>query len=425
MSGRRVLLGPRAMLHNGIHGSLMERPPTGVEYAVSPGRHRLVLRDECQSIFDGLPRMEASDFGKGDETCHAVYWPVVGRRRWITETDDIAYSVICGHYGFTDEFMTRQARPATRSESFATDLRLRTDAIIQAYAHPSCAGLLLSTTRDLDLLTGWLERAGEAGERVLRKTFVCPPAVPVAPRELVLRKWASVSPFNILFCGRWFESKNGALALDVFRACARVHPDLTLTYIGPIPQAALDGLLGVGPQFRHLTRVSRAEVLQTIERSHVLLHPSLAESVGMILLEAAAYGAAILTTRGGDMSQTSEWFPRETARLVSLSTDGTLSRAWFLDALATLCANRDAARRMAMAAYDATACGPRSVDARDRTLLALYNAPHASEPLTLESHARPGVREWSLPYEELMAQRNALAFARGAENEAVHIEIEL
>src|SRR4029453_17475025 len=94
-----------------------------------------------------------------------------------------------------------------------------------AAAHGACGGL-----GELQL-ERWIEP-------LMAKAVVIYPAAQALPAGEIARKWDRERRLRVLFCGRAFRAKDGALALGVVaRLFARGH-DFEFTYVGSIPMSA-------------------------------------------------------------------------------------------------------------------------------------------------------------------------------------------
>jgi len=102
---------------------------------------------------------------------------------------------------------------------------------------------------------------------------------------------------RFLFIGTQFEIKGGEALLKAFRRVYAKHGNCRLDVITHLPEqfkplaAACDGI------HIHPARFSREEIhLQFMEKADVLIHPTYADSFGMVVLEALSYGSAIIAT---------------------------------------------------------------------------------------------------------------------------------
>ncbi|MFH5796977.1 glycosyltransferase family 4 protein [Haladaptatus sp. CMAA 1911] len=111
-------------------------------------------------------------------------------------------------------------------------------------------------------------------------------------------------PLRLLFLGNLIERKGVHVLLS---ALATVSGDWTLTVVGARTDAEyaarlhhLRNRLGLRESVRFTGRLSDEEAADHLARSHVLVGPSLYEGLGLVYLEAMAFGLpAIATTAGG------------------------------------------------------------------------------------------------------------------------------
>jgi glycosyltransferase involved in cell wall biosynthesis len=193
-----------------------------------------------------------------------------------------------------------------KQEPFATWMSRRFENMVTAYCHPSCTAVLFWTqaTKKWALtlcrkLAPQIEALLEQKSRVIY--FVPRPR----PRDIVERKWAGEER-NVLFCGREFEQKNGAMALRIFSRLIDHTPSAHFIYIGNIPAAARRRHAKLFERMEYYESLSRRDTIPLFERSHVLFHPSRVESYGAVYVEAAASGLAIVTAKGRLMEHVPE-----------------------------------------------------------------------------------------------------------------------
>ncbi len=131
------------------------------------------------------------------------------------------------------------------------------------------------------------------GDAVYAKSEVRYPEVP-AP-ALDIPKLSAACRF--LFVSTQFEVKAGPTVLRAFREIYRDHPDCTLDVVTHLPDSyrhLVDGCAGIR---LHEAAYTRGEVWDRfMTRSDVLVHPTIVESFGMVVLEALAHGLAVIAT---------------------------------------------------------------------------------------------------------------------------------
>ena len=104
--------------------------------------------------------------------------------------------------------------------------------------------------------------------------------------------------FVVLFVALLRPLKGGTLAMKAFHRLARSRPNALLVIVGDGAErsrlAALARELGVAERVRFLGGLPRPQVLGCMQACDVLLHPSLRDSGGLVLLEAMAQGKPLV-----------------------------------------------------------------------------------------------------------------------------------
>jgi len=309
-----VRIGPSIDLHGGIHGPLLSSPPPGVSYTRSDAEHVFLFPEGS-----GYPDVfEAPHFGElvsmpGEgPLVHSARWPVLGARAWVADMDDFGYPVLGGRTLFNEQLWPWFRREIQRPGGPlpGDPLRIRMTSMLRAYAHPSCRAVLFGTKVGLahaQKIISDLE-AGADGEAFLRKSQVLGPAIQPSPRDRVLAKWEEKTGTNVLFCGIGWELKNGPLAIRVMAKMAVKHPRSRFLYVGDPPPEARgeERQRALPPNLRIVGKAPPEHVKTLFEGAHILFHPSRSESFGMVLLEAAAAGLAIVCGRGRGMNHLEE-----------------------------------------------------------------------------------------------------------------------
>lgn len=122
----------------------------------------------------------------------------------------------------------------------------------------------------------------------------------VAP-DLYRGESRAASGKDVLFIGRLSQVKGMAVLIDAFARVAPQHPDAQLALVGDGPErAALERqveALGLAARVRFLGFVSQQRVAEELARSDVLVLPSFAEGLPVVLMEAGAAGMPVITTR--------------------------------------------------------------------------------------------------------------------------------
>lgn len=368
-----VVLGPRMDLHPGVHHALVQDPPAQVCYRTRDARHHfacveLPASEPEQLPFERFHFGEFVDFGPGPQVVHTPRWPVVGRRAWVADMDDFGFPFTIGRYALNPAAheAVRTARDGFRERQAA-----RARAMLAAFAHPSCKAVLFWPRHTLEGARRWLERLGleDEGRALLEKSHVLYPAQRALYAPLVRRKWQRPQDLHVLFVGRDYQVKNGRWALQAFRELSRTFPGARFTYVGGVPDSERRHVEGL--DFRG--ELPREGVLKLFEQAHVLFHPAREESFGMVLLEAAAHGLAVVAGRGRGMAHVDEILPQGHALLVD--RDGLRPEdepQAFEAALRSLLLEPERASALARAAYLRASEGELSLDARNRLLQRVY-----------------------------------------------------
>jgi glycosyltransferase involved in cell wall biosynthesis len=315
----RVVLGSRMDLHPGIHASLRASPPSGYLYRVKNGEH-VFLHGHGRRGFSPLRRRhwaELVSFGPGNGLVHSVSWPVLGRQHWVVELDDFGYPAYAGRRILSATFRRSLERGWT--EAFTRNVRIRTECLVRAYTHQSCGAVIFMTLAAAREACGALTELQLERwiEPLMAKAVVIYPAASAVPAEEIARKWDRQQPLKVLFCGRAFRAKDGALALGVVgRLLTRGH-DFEFTYVGHIPKWARARFRDVLARVRVFESLPRRSVLALMKDAHVLFHPSPNESVGMVFVEAAAAGLAVIASEGPGLPQLHELLPSDGVKSVN------------------------------------------------------------------------------------------------------------
>ena len=317
-----VVLGSGIDLHPGIHGSLRASPPSGYRYVARNAEH-VFLHGRGRPGFSPLRRRHWAElvrFGAGTGLVHSVTWPVLGQRHWVVELDDFGYPAYAGRRLLSAGF--RRSLEHAWTIPFTRDVRLRTECLVRAYTHQSCGAVIFMTfaaarAASSTLVQLQLERWIEP---LMAKAVVIYPAAEALPAGAVALKWDGQRPLKVLFCGRAFRAKDGALALRVVRRLFARGYDFEFTYVGHIPTPERDRFRDVLARVRVFESLPRRRVLALMKDAHVLFHPSPSESVGMVLVEAAAAGLAVVASEGPGLPQLHELFPPGGVRSVDRGT---------------------------------------------------------------------------------------------------------
>lgn len=380
-SPARVLIGPDLDLHPGIHGSLLRDPPEGYVHHVREATHYFYGASLPGSArgFSPIRRAHAAEcisLGTGGVLAHSSRWPVLGRRRWIVELDDLGYPLLFGRIGLLASFRDAFARPW--SERLTLDILRRARAMLGAYAHASCRRVVFRTQAALEQSVKFTTALGLETHMapLLEKCTVIRPAAGAMDGDDASRKWRSPGPLRVVFCGRDFAAKDGVLALRVVLEVLGRGRSLEFTCIGDVPSEVRD--IHDDPRMNFTGALEPAEVLAHLRRAHVLLHTSPAESVGMVFLEAAAAGMAVIASEGPRLPHLPELLDKRGYIAVDRSTGSARTQQrGFVDALDALAGAKSRALAMGRANLQSARRGANSLARRNRAWRQVYDEARA------------------------------------------------
>jgi glycosyltransferase involved in cell wall biosynthesis len=265
----------------------------------------------------------------------------------------------------------------------------RATNMLTAYAHPSCKAIFYrseATVRDARVWLGKLG-VGELGEKYLSKIQVLYPAQESCPADAMEAKWSKSGPLTVVFCGKDYESKNGSMALEIFKRLSREFATDRFVYIGNVPQEELRRRRELPASVVHHQSLPHKQTLSVLRAAHILFHPSKFEGLGSVFVEAAASGMAVITATGGAMRHVEELFGTGGAMLVDRDNIAQSEEASAFEShLRYILRNPGVAKSMAYHNFKLTTVGKLSPDRSRRILLKVYE--HALEtpaetPLTL------------------------------------------
>jgi glycosyltransferase involved in cell wall biosynthesis len=106
---------------------------------------------------------------------------------------------------------------------------------------------------------------------------------------------------TLITVGRLSPEKGQAGLLEAFAAICRDRDSLELVLVGDGPEAdrlrTLAAHLGISERVRFAGRLSEADTLGEIAKANVLVLPSFMEGLPIVLMEAMAYGTAVIASR--------------------------------------------------------------------------------------------------------------------------------
>jgi len=384
----RVVLAPRIDLHSGYHAIMLEDRQS--DYFVASPDHVFVSRDEVVSPYSDQHHGEFLSFGSGDSglIIQSARLPVIGSRSWLVDTDDLLAGPLCGRMFLDSEFQDNLKR--LHSDDFLSFMKKRMRLMLSAYVHGSCAGIILRGDPDssFDIARHWFSRLEvvELGEAYLEKvTAVKPARAPISWADFEA-KWNDLDERRVVFCGRDFETKNGALALEVMSHLMSEMEGLSFTYIGDIPDDFKNRSPHLVSRITHLPSVGRSEVIREMQRSHVFFHPSKFETVGLSLIEAASCGMAVVSCSGVGLEFSKAIFHDGGALLIDRTEADAHENPKFLAALESLLKQPDMMRSMGLANVLRSSRGDNSFDAQMEKIVGVRKiaASYRGDPFTID-----------------------------------------
>jgi glycosyltransferase involved in cell wall biosynthesis len=385
-----VYLGPSIDLHVGVHGSLVDSPPTRVRYQLVDARHVFLFPASAPARSPHLAAHwgELVEFPRCDGVAHSTRWPVIHHPAWVVDTDDLGIVLLGGRYAAHPTFADALRDASTKP--MPDDIRRRCDNLLVAYAHPSCGAILCRSRTVAEATRRWIDSlcSPPTADVLLDKLRIVYPAQRPCGEEHIRHKWRSDARLQVVFCGRHFESKNGDVALRIFASLAREFPAVSFVYIGKVPAAEQrEHASALGGRICYLEEPRRDRVLAELRESHVLFHPSQFESVGIVFFEAAAAGLAVVTATGGAMAHVGELFDQAGARLLDRDRVAPADEPLAFEQHLRACLRHpEITRGMAIWNYERSRTGPFSLARRDATLAQAYGAVTARRvaPLTVD-----------------------------------------
>ncbi|MGH7263941.1 MAG: glycosyltransferase [Candidatus Rokuibacteriota bacterium] len=373
-----VVMGPRIELHAGVHQSLLDTPPPGVRHRLARCRHEYSFRDVPEDAFSPFEHFTLDEVARFDyetgrpQIVYTSRLPADGHVPWLVEADCLLATLIYGR-----DFILGREEAIRQGLVDAGASRLRQRLMLRHYLDPSCHAILFRTRYRRSLALSYL-----ASERLLRardlerfeaKADVLHPTMPAAPSPAV-----ESGPVSVLYMGRIADVKGADVAWRVFGALAeRFGPRVELVWVGETPTRAHR------PEILILPLLDRRAYLDWLRRSHVFFSPTLSESWGAALVEAACHGLAIVTTKDDGMEHATELFEEgRHALLVSNRLAADAREAAFVRSLVHLLEHPEHRRAMSQMNLERTTHGPLSIAERDRKLGRYYETMWAHAQAT-------------------------------------------
>ncbi len=174
--------------------------------------------------------------------------------------------------------------------------------------------------------------------------------------------------------GRSFVDKGGLLALAVIERLRAVHGhSFEAAVVSACPASAKERLVSLGVEVRPTSE--RRDYLNRLASADIFFSPTLFENFGMGLIEAAAAGAAIVTSCGPGMEHIGELFEnRKEAILVSNALADEARVTSYVAAIGLLIRNLEFRRTLAFNAYALASHGRFSLERHSQQLSRIYDA---------------------------------------------------
>ncbi len=128
---------------------------------------------------------------------------------------------------------------------------------------------------------------------IKEKTQVLYPAVPCFVKKIKKNRRKSII---LLFVARRFWGKGGLIALEVMKEILNFYEGVECICISPVPERLKKHYSQHGIKIFDL--VPQSELMKFYERADVLIYPGFSDTFGFALLEAMAFGMAIITANG-------------------------------------------------------------------------------------------------------------------------------
>ncbi|KKT90195.1 MAG: Group 1 glycosyltransferase [Parcubacteria group bacterium GW2011_GWF2_45_11] len=370
MSTFKIIIGPSTELHSGVHGSLIENPPPGIEYLQRPYQYHYLFRDVspfplnpfdelsvCESVRYEMPHLT-------DCIVHSSRIPVYNLVPWVVDMDCLLGTLQYGQFFGIGSKERIRAGDIDRESAI-----LRQKIMLSLYLSDRCKGIFFRTDYSRHLAIQYIRRAGLIDDRGLdllqKKMEVIYPTLPAKSISTTDERFITV-----VYMGRTFKDKGGDIALETFAELKqRFRQSIELIFISDIhPKLATRH-----PGITILPAVEREKYLGILERSQIFFSPTTFESYGMALVEAACYGMAIITTNGYGMEHIEELFEKDcNAFMVPNEWPKERKVKEFVRLISLLIDNREKLRVMRENNCRLVKQGRLSLGIRDKKLLNFY-----------------------------------------------------
>ena len=384
-----VIVAPPDELHVGINKPLIDTPPPGVNFFHAPHKYIFTCIKEDIETFDPYQHFSLAESVLFDlDPSHpflvqAALTPVANPIPWIIHAETIFPLQSLGKM-----FCVGQSDQVREGRVPSKLTRLRARLMALRYLSVNCKAILFYTNVARNETIDYLDSEGilDSAEMdlFLAKVDVLYPTMPHRRRK------STDERVGVLYAGRVFGHKGGAIALEVFsRLLPEYEARFDFHFVGETPETILSSDYP-GIQFHRF--LPRNEYLAILETCDIFVAPTRGETYGMALIEAASYGAALVTSSGCQMAHLGEIFDEgQHALYVPHELSDERQTDEFERHLRLLLGDPQSLAHMQKANSDLFNTGKMSMDNCHRKLLKVYESalgeasgdPDSSEATTL------------------------------------------
>jgi glycosyltransferase involved in cell wall biosynthesis len=244
---------------------------------------------------------------------------------------------------------------------------------MEAAALRSCSLAIYSSAWATDSAATAYSAPRSKLETVSYGANIDPPTGPLDAEAMIERRLQS--PPRLLFIGSHWQRKGGDIAVAVAAELVRRGHRVALDIVGCVPPGAMPDFVTVHGFLDKQSPAGRARLGGLFRDAHVLVLPTRADCVPMVIAEAYSYGLPVATTTVGGVSSVVQ--DGTTGRLLGLEADAS---AWATAVEEILSpTDRYAVRsRAALALFRNSLNWPAAVDRVVQILRNRRLAPHAA-----------------------------------------------
>ncbi len=156
--------------------------------------------------------------------------------------------------------------------------------------------------------------------RVIPNPVLIDSSFPKIEAAVLIKSKTLIAPRLVMINNGWNERKNGMCALLAFKQVQQTFPNATLQLFGDGSEtnglANQDALkLGLNNVIYHGS-VPHDQLINELKKAHILIHPALEESFGVVLIEAMSCGVPVI---GGIHSGAVPWVINDERLLVDVT----------------------------------------------------------------------------------------------------------